>query len=252
MLTRKELGRYHRQIIFPDFDETGQEKLKNSHVLIAGIGGLGSLSSTYLARAGVGHITIVDNNHVELSDLNRQILYDEENIGERKVDSAHRRLSGINPHIKITPIFAKIQKENVLDMVEGAQVVVDGLDNFETRFLLNSICVEENIPFIYGGIDELNGAITTIIPNKTPCLACLFKGSPKEEKDFLPVFGFVPGFIACLQSMEAIKLPANIGIPLAGKLFLFDGKTGEFLLSNVNRDSKCSACGKTSNRRLNE
>jgi molybdopterin/thiamine biosynthesis adenylyltransferase len=244
MLSRKELGRYSRQIIFPDFDEAGQEKLKNSHVLIAGIGGLGSLSSTYLARAGVGHITIVDNDHIKLSDLNRQILYEEENIGERKIDSAHKRLLGINPHIKITPIFAKIQKENVLDMVEGAQVVVDGLDNFETRFLLNSICVKENIPFIYGGIDGLNSAITTIIPNQTPCLACLFKDSPKEEKDFLPVFGFVPGFIACLQSMEAIKLLANIGIPLAGKLFLFDGKRGEFLLSKINKDNDCPVCGK--------
>ena len=122
--------------------------------------------------------------------------------------------------------------------------MVDGLDNFETRFLLNSICVKENIPFIYGGIDGLNGAITTIIPNKTPCLACIFRNTPTEKKDFLPVFGFVPGFIASLQSMEAIKLLANIGTPLAGKLLLFDGKTGEFLLSHLNKDSDCSICGK--------
>ena len=244
MLSRKELDRYYRQIIFPDFDERGQKKLKNSHVLIAGVGGLGSLSSTYLTRAGIGHITIVDNDHVELSDLNRQILYQDENIGERKVDSAHKRLLGMNPHVKITPIFEKIQKENVLGIVKGAQVVVDGSDNFETRFLLNSVCVKEHIPFVYGGIDGFNGAITTIIPGKTPCLACIFKRTPKEEKDFLPVFGFVPGLIASLQSMETIKLLANIGIPLAGKLLLFDGKTGEFLLSHLNKDSDCSICGK--------
>jgi adenylyltransferase/sulfurtransferase len=244
MLSQKELDRYYRQIIFAEFGERRQEKLKNSHVLIAGIGGLGSLSSIYLARAGVGHITIVDNDHVELSDLNRQILYQDENIGERKVDSAHRRLLGMNPYIEVTPIFAKIQKDNVSDILQGAQVVVDGLDNFETRFLLNSICVKENIPFIYGGIDGFNGAITTIIPGKTPCLACLFKRIPKEEKNFLPVFGFIPGFIASLQSMETIKLLANVGIPLAGKLLLFDGKTGEFLLSNVNKDNDCSVCGK--------
>jgi molybdopterin/thiamine biosynthesis adenylyltransferase len=244
MLSRKELGRYYRQIKFPDFNETGQEKLKNSHVLIAGVGGLGSLSSIYLTRAGIGHIIIVDNDLVELADLNRQILYQDENIGERKVDSAHKRLLGMNPHVEITPIFEKIQKENVLRIVKGAQVVVDGLDNFETRFLLNSICVKENIPFIYGGIDGLNGAITTIIPNETPCLSCIFRNTPTEKKDFSPVFGFVPGFIASLQSMETIKLLANIGIPLAGKLLLFDGKTGEFLLSHLNKDSDCSICGK--------
>lgn len=244
MLSRKELDRYHRQIIFPDFDETGQEKLKNSHVLIAGVGGLGSLSSTYLTRAGIGHLTIVDHDHVELADLNRQILYQDENIGERKVDSAHKRLLGMNPHVEITPIFEKIQKENVLSIVKGAQVVVDGLDNLETRFVLNSICVKENIPFIYGGIDGFNGAITTIIPHKTPCLSCIFGNTPTEKKNFLPVFGFVPGFIASLQSMETIKLLANMGIPLAGKLLLFDGKTGEFLLSNLSKDSNCSICGK--------
>lgn len=244
MLSRKELDRYHRQIIFPDFDETGQEKLKNSHVLIAGVGGLGSLSSTYLTRAGIGHLTIVDHDHVELADLNRQILYQDENIGERKVDSAHKRLLGMNPHVEITPIFEKIQKENVLSIVKGAQVVVDGLDNLETRFVLNSICVKENIPFIYGGIDGFNGAITTIIPHKTPCLSCIFRNTPTEKKGFLPVFGFVPGFIASLQSMETIKLLANMGIPLAGKLLLFDGKTGEFLLSNLSKDSNCSICGK--------
>jgi molybdopterin/thiamine biosynthesis adenylyltransferase len=244
MLSRKELGRYYRQIKFPDFNETGQEKLKNSHVLIAGVGGLGSLSSIYLTRAGIGHIIIVDNDLVELADLNRQILYQDENIGERKVDSAHKRLLGMNPHVEITPIFEKIQKENVLRIVKGAQVVVDGLDNFETRFLLNSICVKENIPFIYGGIDGLNGAITTIIPNETPCLSCIFRNTPTEKKDFLPVFGFVPGFIASLQSMETIKLLANIGTPLAGKLLLFDGKTGEFLLSHLNKDNDCSICGK--------
>jgi molybdopterin/thiamine biosynthesis adenylyltransferase len=244
MLSRKELDRYHRQIISPEFDKRGQKKLKDSHVLIAGVGGLGSLSSTYLTRAGIGHITIVDNDHVELSDLNRQILYQDENIGERKVDSAHKRLLGMNPHVEITPIFEKIKKENVLGIVKGAQVVVDGSDNFETRFLLNSACVKEHIPFVYGGVDGFNGAITTIIPGKTPCLACVFKRTPKKEKDFLPVFGFVPGFIASLQSMEAIKLLANLGIPLAGKLLLFDGKTGEFLLSHLNRDNDCSICGK--------
>lgn len=150
----------------------------------------------------------------------------------------------MNPHVEITPIFEKIQKENVLGIVKGAQVVVDGSDNFETRFLLNSVCVKEHIPFVYGGIDGFNGAITTIIPDKTPCLACIFKRTPKEEKDFLPVFGFVPGLIASLQSMETIKLLANIGIPLAGKLLLFDGKTGEFLLSHLNKDSDCSICRK--------
>lgn len=206
---------------------------------------MGTLSSIYLTRAGVGHITIVDHDRIELTDLNRQILYQDENIGEKKVDTAQKRLLGMNPHVEITPIFEKIQKENVLSIVKGAQVVIDGLDNFETRFLLNSICVKENIPFIYGGIDGLNGAVTTIIPHKTPCLSCISKNIiPDERKDFLPTFGFVPGFIASLQSMETVKLLTNIGIPLAGKLLLLDGKAGEFLLCHLNKDSNCSICGK--------
>jgi len=178
MLSRKELDRYYRQILFPEFNERGQKKLKDSHVLIAGVGGLGSLSSTYLTRAGIGHITIVDHDHVELADLNRQILYQDENIGERKVDSAHKRLLGMNPHVEITPIFEKIQKENVLSIVKGAQVVVDGLDNFETRFLLNDYAVKYRIPWVYGGCLGAEGQTMTILPGETACLRCLIEDCP--------------------------------------------------------------------------
>lgn len=244
MLSKRELGRYHRQIILPNFGQKGQERLKNSHIVIAGMGGLGCLSSIYLARAGVGHITIVDHDHVELPDLNRQILYQDEDIGERKVYSAQRELMKINPEIEVTPLFEKISKKNVSDVAQGVQVVVDGLDNFETRFLINAACFKKDIPFIYGGVDGFDGAITTLMPGKTPCLACIFKKSPRKKKYFLPIFGFAPGFIASMQSMETVKLLANIGVPLAGKLLLFNGKTGEFLLSGVSKDENCTVCRK--------
>jgi len=238
MLDQSELIRYNRQLIIPDFGEEGQRKLKDSHVVIVGMGGLGCASATYLTAAGVGHITIVDFDTVELSDLNRQILYWEEDVGKRKVAVAQRKLSKLNPAVEITPIFAKIMEENVLSIIDGAQVVVDGLDNSATRLVVNSACIKQKIPYIYGGVSRLRGMITTIIPGQTPCLACL---SP-EGVGGLGVLGITPALIANLQALEAIKLLIGHSPSLAGKLLLFNGDDMKFQVHEIRRNESCSVC----------
>jgi molybdopterin/thiamine biosynthesis adenylyltransferase len=238
MLDQSELFRYNRQLIIPDFGEEGQRKLKDSHVVIVGMGGLGCASATYLTAAGVGHITIVDFDAVELPDLNRQILYWEEDVGRKKVTVAKRKLSRLNPTVEITPIFAKITEQNVHSLINGAQVVVDGLDNSATRLVVNSACIKQKMPYIYGGVSRLRGMITTIIPGQTPCLACL---SP-EGTGGLGVLGVTPAIIANLQSLETIKLLIGHSSSLAGKLLLFNGDDMKFQVLEIRRNESCPVC----------
>jgi molybdopterin/thiamine biosynthesis adenylyltransferase len=238
MLDQNELARYNRQLIIPDFGEEGQRKLKDSHVVIVGMGGLGCASATYLTAAGVGHITIVDFDTVELPDLNRQVLYWEEDVGKKKVTVAKRKLSRLNSRVEITPISTKITEENVLSLIDGAQVVVDGLDNSATRLIVNSACVKQKIAYIYGGVSRLRGMVTTIIPGKTPCLACL---SP-EGVGGLGVLGVTPAIIANLQSLEAIKLLIGHSPSLAGKLLLFNGDDMKFQVLEIRRNESCPVC----------
>jgi adenylyltransferase/sulfurtransferase len=241
VLKRNELIRYHRQLLIPEFGIQGQRKLKNSHVIILGLGGLGCASATYLTTAGVGHITLVDFDVVELSDLNRQILYWEEEIGEKKVLVAQRKLSKFNPTIKIIPIFAKVNKKNIFSIMDGAQVVVDGLDNLETRHIVNSACVKYKIPYIYGGVSRLRGMITTIIPGKTPCLACIYpEGS--HGVGGLGVLGVIPALIANFQVLEAIKLLIGQTPSLAGKLLRFNGNDLKFRIDDIKRNADCKVC----------
>ena len=244
MLDPSELIRYNRQLKIPDFGEEGQRKLKDSHVVIVGVGGLGCASATYLTAAGVGQITIVDSDTVELPDLNRQILYWEDEIGERKVVVAQRKLSKLNPTVEITPVFAEITEENVLSLINGAQVVVDGLDNSATRLVVNSACIKQKIPYIYGGVSRLRGMITTIIPGQTPCLACL---SP-EGVGGLGVLGITPALIANLQALEAIKLLIGHSPSLAGKLLLFNGDDMKFQVHEIRKNESCPVCSPTLSR----
>jgi molybdopterin/thiamine biosynthesis adenylyltransferase len=238
MLDENELARYNRQLIIPDFGEESQKKLKDSHVVIIGIGGLGCASATYLTAAGVGHITIVDFDTVELSNLNRQVLYWENEIGEKKVVAAQRKLSKLNPAAEINPIFAKITDENVLSIIDKSQVVVDGLDNSATRLLVNAACVKQKIPYVYGGVARLRGMVTTIIPGQTPCLACL---SPEGARG-LGVLGTTPAIIANLQALEVIKLLTGRSPSLAGKLLLFNGDDIKFRVYEIKRNKSCSVC----------
>ncbi|UCD21281.1 MAG: HesA/MoeB/ThiF family protein [Chloroflexota bacterium] len=242
MLTKNDLARYERQILYPDLGEKGQEKLKQSHVVVAGLGGLGCAASLYLTCAGIGHITLIDCDRVELSNLNRQILYYDQDIGEQKPFSAAQKLAKLNPSIEVTPVFNKITAQNAREIIKGANLVIDGMDNFKTRFIINKACVAEGIPFIHGGVHGLFGEVTTILPGRTPCLTCIFPEFPRGQLA-LPVFGVTPALIAILQVTEAIKLLAGFGSLLTGKMLYFNGETMEFTSCDVTKNQKCRVCG---------
>lgn len=242
MLTQSDLIRYERQILYSGFGKEGQRKLKEARVVVAGLGGLGCPASLYLACAGVGHIIIVDCDFVELSNLNRQVLHWEEDIEGKKPFSAAQKLIKLNPSIEVVPVFERITEDNARDIIKGAHAVLDGMDNFETRFILNSACVAEGIPFIHAGIHGLLGEVTTIIPGETPCLACMFPGPPERREKF-PVFGVTPALMAILQVTEMIKLLAGFGNLLAGKMLYIDAEKIEFNLVDLVKRPECKVCG---------
>ena len=227
----------------PGFGRTGQSKLKVAHVVVAGLGGLGSPASIYLAAAGIGHITIIDAQRVELSNLNRHVLHWESDIGQPKVKSATEKLTAMNSNIKVDGVFRQITSENVGQLIKGADVVVDGLDNYSTRYLLNEACVQNNIPLIHGAVEGLVGQVMTILPGKGPCLKCAVPKEP-PKKSLFPVLGATPGVIGCLQAMEAIKLITGIGKPLVGRMLIFNGIDMTFDEMKVNRNPSCQVCGK--------
>ncbi len=242
MLTKNDLVRYERQILYPDLGEKGQEKLKRSHVVVTGLGGLGCAASLYLTCAGIGHVTLIDCDRVELSNLNRQVLHYDEDIGERKPFSAAEKLVKLNSSIEVTPVFRKITTRNARELIKGANLVIDGLDNLQTRLIVNKACVAEGIAFIHGGVYGLFGEVTTILPGRTPCLACIFPEFPHGKLE-LPVFGVTPSLIAILQVTEAIKLLAGFGSLLTGKMLYFNGDTMDFTLCDLTKNQNCRICG---------
>jgi molybdopterin-synthase adenylyltransferase len=241
VLSEAEVIRYNRQLKIPGFGEKSQKNLKESHAVIVGMGGLGCASATYLTAAGVGRITIIDFDVVELSNLNRQVLYWEEEIGEKKVLVAQKKLSKLNPQAEIIPVFATVENDNISRLVAGAHVVLDGLDNYPTRLIVNSACVRHKIPFIYGGVSRFRGLVTTIIPEETPCLACLYpEGSPGGGGQ--GVLGVVPAVIANIQALEAIKLLIGDSPSLSAKLFRFNGNDMKFQIDELQKDQNCRVC----------
>jgi len=235
------VDRYSRQLIVPEIGGAGQEKLRRAHVLVVGVGGLGGLSSTYLCRAGIGTLTVVDGDRVEISDLNRQILYREEDIGEKKALLAKTRLSEMNREAKLFGFDLEIGEDNVHSLLEGVHVVVDGTDNFKTRYLLNAACHKRGVPYVYGGIFGFRGSVMTVIPGKTPCLACLLPH--KEDADSpIPAAGPLVGAIASIQAIEVLKLILNKGESLGGMLLMMDGIKMGFRKFSVKRRKDCPVC----------
>lgn len=241
-LDPSELERYDRQLRIPGWGIEGQKKLKKARVTVAGAGGLGCPAALYLAAAGVGHLTIIDKEKVELSNLNRQVLHWQADIGKYKADSAADKLRALNSSIEVEAVKAEITENSVRDLIKGSNVVVDGMDNFATRFILNHGCVKEEIPFVHAGIYGLDGQITTIIPKKGPCLQCIFPEKPPEFAKF-PVVGVTPATLAILEALETIKLITGIGQPLVGRMLLFDGESLTFSTMEVHRDPSCPVCG---------
>lgn len=242
MLTNDELERYDRQIIMRGFGEAGQEKLKRAKVVVAGSGGLGSPASIYLAAAGVGTIRIIDHDEVELGNLNRQILHWDRDLGRNKVDSAAEKLSQLNPGVKIEPVAETINEDNISSLVTGFDAIVDAMDNFPTRYLLNRAAIENNIPFVHGAVYGLEGRAMTVIPGKTACLRCVYRGLPPEEK--FPVIGVTPAIIGSIQATEVIKHIVGIGKLLVNRLLVYDGLNMKFTLLDVKRNPDCEHCGR--------
>jgi len=230
-------------MLLPSWGEQGQQALKNATVLVAGAGGLGSPVSIYLAVAGVGCIRIVDRDVPELSNLNRQILHGEADIGRAKVSSAADALARLNPDVRVEPHRDTISGENVLDFAQGVDVIVDCMDNYPTRFLLNRAALEGGIPFVHGAIWGLEGRVTTIVPGRSPCLRCLVPTSPDPpDPETFPVVGVAPGVIGCLQATEALKYLTGVGELLVGRLLLYDGERMEFSEVRLRRDPTCPDC----------
>jgi len=242
MLTTGELERYDRQIIIKGFGKEGQEKLKRARVVIAGGGGLGSPSSIYLAAAGVGVLRIVDYDRVELSNLNRQVLHWDEDIGRRKIDSAAEKLRKLNQRVEVETIEEKITEANVSRLVAGFDLIVDAMDNLPTRYLLNKAAIDRNIPFFHGAVYGFEGRAMTIIPGETACLECVYHGATTPEEKF-PVIGVAPAIIGCIQATEVIKYIVGIGELLTNRLLIYDGLSLKFTEFKVKKDQNCKHCG---------
>ena len=244
LLTDLERAQYHRQMLIAGWGEEGQQKLKDCRVFIAGAGGLGSPVSIYLAVAGIGEISICDADTVELSNLNRQILHPVAHIGQSKVVSAAKTLHELNPSVRLLTHAAYMDQDSLESIVGQPDVVVDCLDNFHTRYLLNAYCVQRGIPLVHGAIHGMMGQVTFLQPPETPCLRCLFPSAPPKET--FPVVGATPGIVGCIQALEVLKHLTGVGTTLKGRLLFFDGEEMAFSTFNVSRTPGCPECGRLS------
>ena len=239
MFSERERERYKRQMML--FGDEGQEKLKRAEIFIAGAGGLGCPVSIYLAVAGIGTITLVDKDTVDQSNLNRQILHYDRDIGKKKTASAEEKLWEINPDITVRVVDTTIDETNVARLVGDSNGIVDAMDNFPTRYLLNKIAQKKNIPFFHGAIRGLYGQATTIIPGVTPCFACIFPNAPPKE--VFPVVGVTPGLIGMIQATEVIKYLIQDGKLLTNRLFIWDGREARAEEICIERNPACPVCG---------
>jgi molybdopterin/thiamine biosynthesis adenylyltransferase/rhodanese-related sulfurtransferase len=246
-LTAEQRERYGRHILLPEVGESGQQKLLESRVLLLGAGGLGSPAALYLAAAGVGTLGIVDMDVVDASNLQRQILHNMDRIGERKVDSAKKTLTQLNPDVDVVTYDVRLGADNVLDIIDGYDVVVDGTDNFPTRYLLNDASLLKRVPVVHGSIFRFEGQVSVFQPYVGPCYRCLLPEPPPPE--LAPscaeagVLGVLPGIVGSIQALEAIKLILDLGDPLIGRLLAYDALEQSFRAFKVRRDPQCPACG---------
>jgi adenylyltransferase/sulfurtransferase len=233
-------SRYERQMIIEGFGAAGQDRLSRSGVFIAGAGGLGSPLAMYLAAAGVGRLTIVDLDTVSPGNLNRQLLHWEENLGQLKTASALDKLTRINSGITVEVRPERLDADNAADLIRGHDLVLDALDNFETRKILNRACLGQGLTMIYGGVNGLSGMLSTFAPGRTACLECLFPTGPKTS--VTPVLGPTPGVIASLQATEALKLLTGLGRLLYNRLLIYDGLEMTFKIIDIKSNDHCPAC----------
>jgi molybdopterin/thiamine biosynthesis adenylyltransferase/rhodanese-related sulfurtransferase len=246
VLSPEQKQRYSRHLLIPEVGSVGQARLLGSKALFIGAGGLGSPAALYLAAAGVGTIGIVDFDVVDLSNLQRQILHTNDRIGERKVESARKTINALNPDVKVVPHEEMLVAGNVDRIIAGYDVIVDGTDTFETRYLLNDAAVAKNIPVIHASVFRFEGQLTTFIPYEGPCYRCLYPTPPPPELapgcSVAGVLGVVPGIMGMLQANEALKVLLGIGDTLGGRLLLFDALDTSFTELKLRRDPNCPVC----------
>jgi molybdopterin/thiamine biosynthesis adenylyltransferase len=244
--TQLELQRYSRHISLEQIKLKGQTKILDSSIVIIGAGGLGSPISLYLSAAGVGNITIVDGDVVELSNLQRQIIHNTQDIGVNKASSAEKKMSAINPDINITMINKFANSDNIREIIKGHDFVVDATDSFESKFLINDACILENIPFSHGGILRFFGQTITVSPRKSACYRCLFNKPPSENIPTCAeagILGSVAGMLGTIQATEVLKYITKSGINLFDTLLTFDSLNMDFRKIKISRDKNCSICG---------
>ncbi len=244
---------YSRQIVLPELKLEGQERLRRSKAVVIGLGGLGTVSALYLALAGVGHLRIVDQDTVELSNLHRQVLYGLKSLRYPKVEAAAERIGQMNPEVKVESIPENVRETNVDDIIKGMNCVVDGLDNMRTRYLLNRACANQKIPYVFGAAIGIEGNLSVFAPPETPCLECVL---PDLDDRYLPkcdvrgVLGATPGIIGSMQAMEAIKLLAGMGDSLKGKLMVCDFRDMFFTTIEIFKRSDCQVCQDKTSRQV--
>jgi adenylyltransferase/sulfurtransferase len=243
----EQLLRYSRQIMLPQIDIAGQQRLLQSHALIIGLGGLGSPVAMYLATAGVGQLTLADFDTVELSNLQRQIAHTEADIGRAKVDSAADTVRALNPEVTVSTLKTRLEGDTLREAVRAADVVIDASDNFPTRFAINRACVAEQTPLVSGAAIRLEGQVS-VFPfsdEQQPCYHCLYTDDAEDTTTCSDtgVLAPVVGIIGCIQATETLKLLADMGTPLAGRLLILDANTMEFREMRLRRDPQCPTCG---------
>ena len=245
--TPEQMTRYSRHFLLPEVGEEGQAKLLDAKVLMVGAGGLGSPSAFYLAAAGVGTMGIIDPDVVDLSNLQRQILHTNDRIGQPKTDSAKQTLQALNPDVRIITYQEKLTSENVMEIIKDYDIIVDGCDNFPTRYLVNDACVMVKKPNVHGSIFQFDGQASVFYPGKGPCYRCLYPEPPPPG--MAPscaeagVLGVLPGLIGCIQALETIKLILGKGDILVGKLLCFNTLSMEITTLNLKKDPNCPVCG---------
>ncbi|MEI7556649.1 molybdopterin-synthase adenylyltransferase MoeB [Candidatus Chlorohelix sp.] len=246
-LTKEQQKRYSRHFLLPEVGEKGQLKLLDTKALLIGAGGLGAPNAFYLAAAGIGTLGIIDNDVVEESNLQRQIIHTQQRVGQYKADSAAQAIADLNPDVRVVVYKERLTAENIERILPDYDLVVDGTDNFETRYLVNDFAVKYRKPVVHASILSFNGQLTTLIPFEGPCYRCIYPDPPPAAMapncSEAGVLGVLPGVIGLLQANEALKLALGIGETLAGRFLLFDALEAEFTSLKLRRDPKCVACG---------
>ncbi|MEM6292298.1 MAG: molybdopterin-synthase adenylyltransferase MoeB [Myxococcota bacterium] len=248
VMSAEQIKRYSRHIMLPEVGEAGQGKLLDAKVLFLGAGGLGSPSSLYLAAAGVGTIGMVDDDVVDESNLQRQVIHNTERLGMPKVESARMTLQTLNPDVTVVPHQTRLSSENIMDIIADYDVIVDGADNFPTRYLLNDAALKLGKPVVHASIYRFEGQVTTFLPNEGPCYRCLYPDPPPPGMapscQEAGVLGVLPGIIGSLQATEAIKLILGVGQSLSGRLLVYDALRTKFRTLKLRKDPDCRVCSK--------